>query len=67
MRFRKGLALVLTLALTMPWCLADEEIVEEEESYIEEIPEDVYWADEDWEDEEPNFGNPFPDVPDSAD
>ncbi len=72
MNVRKGLALILALALSLTWCLADAEDVDTEEPYTEETVEDEYWEDETWEDEiwaEEDMGidNPFPDVPNDAD
>lgn len=77
MRKRKGLALILALALGVTWCLADEANVDTEENDFEETVEEEYWADEYWEDENwedeywedegVSADNPFPDVPDDAD
>ncbi len=72
MKVRKGLALIVALALSLTWCLADMEDVDTEEPYTEETVEDEYWEDETWEDEiwaaeDIGADNPFPDVPNDAD
>lgn len=73
MRFRKGLALVLTLALTLgisvSWCLADEDVDyrgEPEGAEVWEVTDEQEDREETENEETPARSSPFQDVPEDA-